>query len=168
MSRSGFFFYPHPGLSSLIFSICRYWVPIRHVALTDIFLDNTAASRKKYLHSLIVVVCWNKVNIFIWPFLILHNNNTGLPPYLCYQVSLWRGTVTADPRVQPAEVCETQPTLCTSISLIAFFIFIMLWNVKWRTRAACLFHTRSASPQFPVLHALLHETHETSMHTGML
>ena len=35
-------------------------------------------------------------------------------------------------------------------------------------RVACLFHTGSASPWLPVLHALLYETHETSVHTGTL
>ena len=35
-------------------------------------------------------------------------------------------------------------------------------HVKWRGRVACLFHTCSASPRLPVLHALLYETPETS------
>ena len=41
MSRSDFFF---------ILSICRYRVLIWYLSLTNIFLDNTAALRKKYLH----------------------------------------------------------------------------------------------------------------------
>ena len=39
------FFYPDTDRSPLIFSICRYWV--RYLVLTNIFLDNTAALRKK-------------------------------------------------------------------------------------------------------------------------
>ena len=46
ISRSGFF-YPDPDPSPIIFSICRYRVVIRYSAISDIFLDNTAALRKK-------------------------------------------------------------------------------------------------------------------------
>ena len=40
--------------------------------------------------------------------------------------------------------------------------------MTWTGHVACLFQTRSASPQLPVLHALLYETHETSAHIGTL
>ena len=42
-----FFFYPDPDPSSLIFGICQYRVPVRYLSLTNIFLDDTAALRKK-------------------------------------------------------------------------------------------------------------------------
>ena len=60
----------------------------------------------------------------------------------------------ADPCVQPAEVCvRTQPTLGTSTSSTTFYIFSRC-HVKWHGRVACLFHTHTASPQLPVVHAL--------------
>ena len=46
------------------------------------------------------------------------------------------------------------------------FSYSLRCHVKWRGRVACLFHTRSASPRLPVLHALLYETHKTSVHTA--
>ena len=47
MSQPFFFFYPDPDPSSLIFGICQYRVPVRYLSLTNIFLDDTAALRKK-------------------------------------------------------------------------------------------------------------------------
>ena len=60
-------------------------------------------------------------------------------------MSLWCCTVTADPRVQPAEVCEMQPTLGTSISSIAFYIFLMLSCKMTWMRCLSISHVFSIS-----------------------
>ena len=118
MSQSGFFFYPDPNLSLLIFSKCRYRVPIRYLALTNIFLDNTAALRKKVPTSKLflnrfLLFCWNKVYFHM------------ALSYSSY-VSV---TLRCDSRPSYTaswSVCKTQPTLGTSISSNACFIFLTL------------------------------------------
>ena len=45
--RLKFFFFTDLDLSPLMFSKCRYQDLIRYLALTNIFLGNTAALRKK-------------------------------------------------------------------------------------------------------------------------
>ena len=77
------FFYPDPNLSHLIFSICQYRVPIRYLALTNIFLDNTAALRqilptsKLFLNSCVVVVVETKYTLSYGSFLFC----------ICYSIS---------------------------------------------------------------------------------
>ena len=77
-------------------------------------------------------------------------------------MSLWRCTVTADPRVQPAEVCAQRSAAWYLHIIHCHFSYSLHCQVKWRGLVACLFHTHSASPRLPVLHALLYESHETS------
>ena len=82
--------------------------------------------------------------------------------------------VTTIPLFQPspvsptaAEVCETQPRLGASISSTAFYIFLQLSRKMTWTRCLSI-SQHSASPQLPVLHALLYETHEISVNTDRL
>ena len=129
MSRSGFF-YPHPNPSPLIFSICRYRVPIWYLALTNIYLDNTAALRKKvpapklFLNRFFYFVETKSILSYgSFLFCICYSNIVLHLPcvsrWVC-DAALWQQTlVTAD------EVWETQLTLGT-ISSFAFFIFFTL------------------------------------------
>ena len=131
-----FFFHPDP--SPLLFYICWYQALIRYLALTNIFLDNTAALRKKHLHpscSLIGFCILLKQNIYFNMALSYSACycDTGLPPY--------------------------HPLL---------FSYSLHCHVKWRGCVACLFHMRAVSPWLPVLHAVLYETHKTCVHTGTL
>ena len=127
-----FFFYLDPDLSLSIFSICRYRVPIRYLALTNIFLDNTAAFRNKVPASKLFLsrfflFCWNQVYTFIWLFLILHMLLQHWPTTF---LVLAGESVTlhcdSRPLCAAAEVCETQLTLGASISCIAFYKFLTL------------------------------------------
>ena len=121
------FSYPDPR--PLIFSKYRYQVSIRYSdTLTNIFLDNTAALRKEDLHpscSLIVFFCWNKVYTFICLFLILHMLLQHWPTTF---LVLAGESVALHCDSRPSctaswSVCETQPTLGTSISSTVFFTF---------------------------------------------
>ena len=50
--------------------------------------------------------------------------------------------MTSDPRIQPAEVCETQHTLGTSLSYTAFFIFLTLSCKMTWTRFLSISHVQ--------------------------
>ena len=65
------------------------------------------------------------------------------PPSSCQQVSVWRCSVTADPRSSSCSVWDAA-TLGASISSTAF-TYSSCCHVKWRGRVACLFHTFSIS-----------------------
>ena len=65
-------FYPIIDPSPLIFSKCQYQVPIRYLALTNIFLDSTAAFRKKIPASKLFLNRL-KQSIYFHMALILHN-----------------------------------------------------------------------------------------------
>ena len=122
MSWSGLF-------SPLIFSICRYRVPIRYLALTNIFLDNTAALGKNVPASKLFL---NRFFLFSWNKLY-----TGSGSFLfciCYCNKLTTFLVLAGESVtlhcdsRPSctaswSVCETEPTLGTSIKSMFFFLY---------------------------------------------
>ena len=93
MSRSGVFFTPIPIPSPLIFSIYQYWVPIRYLVLTNIFLDNIAALRKEvpaFLNSFIYFVETKYILSYGSFLFCICYSNISQPPSLCWQVSLWR------------------------------------------------------------------------------
>ena len=60
--------------------------------------------------------------------------------------------MTADPLVQPAEVCAMQAMLGASISFTVFFILLKLSRKMPGTRCLSI-SQRSASPLLPVLRA---------------
>ena len=141
------FFYPDPVPSPLIFSICRYQVPIQYLALTNILMDNTAALRKKGPASKLFL------NMFF--FILLKQSiyfHMALSYSTCYFniglhlpcVSRWvcdsRPSCTAS-----WSVCETQLTLGTSISSTAFYIFLTLSHKMTWTRCLSISHTFSIS-----------------------
>ena len=151
---------------TLIFSKCLYRAPIRYFALTKIFLNHTAALRKKvpasklFLNIYFFLICWNKVFEL---FLILHMLSQHWPATF---VVLAGESVTLH--------CDSRPSCTTSWSVWAssarlvppyhplLFSYSLRCHVKWCGRVACLFHMRSASPRLSVLNALLYETHKTS------
>ena len=134
MFRSGFFV-PQSDPSPLIF-ICRYRVPIQYLALTNIFLDNTAALRKKVAAFLNrFLFCWNKVYTFTWLFLFLH---------MLFQHWLMLHC-DSRPSCTAAEVCEMQPTLGASLSSTACFIFLTLSCKMTWTRCLSVSHAFSIS-----------------------
>ena len=108
-------------------------VLIQNLALTNIFLDNTAALRKKYLHpscSLIFLFlfCWNKVYTFRWLFLIIHMLLQHWPT-ICLALPGESVMLHYDSRplcTASWSVCKMQPMLGTFISSTALFIFFML------------------------------------------
>ena len=132
-----------------LFSICRYQVPIRYLALTNIFLDNTAGSRKKYRHpscSLIFFFYFAETKYtLIWLFLILHMLLQHWPS-ICFALPGECVMLHCDSRPSCTaswHVYTTQPMLGTSISSIAFFIFLTLTcKISW-TRCLFISHTFS-------------------------
>ena len=168
MSQSGVF-YPDPDPSPLIFSICWYRVPIRCLALTNIFLDNTAALRNKgpaskLFHNIFFFILL-KQSIYFQMALSYSACycNIGRPNSLCQQG--W--SVTADPHVQPPEVCVRCSPCLVPPSSTAFKIFFTLSH-KMTWTCGLSISQCSAAPRLPVLHTLLYETRETSAHTGTL
>ena len=122
------FIYPDP--SPLIFSECRYWVLIRYLAKTNIFLDNTAAlGKKKYLHPSCSFYFVETKYILSYGSLLfcICYCNIG---YHFPRISRWvwdaRPSCTAS-----WSVCETQPTLVTSMSSITFS-YSLCCHLKWR------------------------------------
>ena len=85
--------------------------------------------------------------------------------WIC-DAAFWQQTLLYS-QLKCGSVCAMQPRLGISVSPIAFFMFLMLSHKMTSPRCLSLFHTRSAS-RLLVLHALLYETHETSVHTGPL
>ena len=135
----------------------QYWVPIQYSALTNIFLDNTAALRKKVPASKLFLnrfflFCWNKVHTYYGSFLFcICYCNIGLPPSLLQQVSLWCCVVTADPRVQPAEVWKCVQDAAHAWYLhiiIAFFIFLTLSHKMTLTHCLSISHAFSITSIF--------------------
>ena len=68
--------------------------------------------------------------------------------------------------------CDSRPSWTASCDVYLHIIhcsFIILMLSRKMTLTCCLsISQRSASPELPVLHALLYETHQTSVHTGTL
>ena len=170
ISRSGFF-NSDPDPSPLIFSICRYQILIWYLALTNIFLDNTAVLRKKYLHpscSLIGFFILLKQSLYF--HMALSYSAYAIPTLASTFLVLAGESVTLHCDSRPSctaslSVWETQLTLGTSILSFDFFIFFTLSHKMTWTRCLSI-SQRSASPRLPVLHALLYDTHGTSAHTG--
>ena len=169
MSRSGFFY---PDLSPLIFSVCRYRVPIRNSALTNIFLDNTAALRKKAPASKLFL---NRFFMLLKQSIYFHMAlsysacyyNIGLNPpcvsrWVC-DAALWQQTL-----VYSQLKCVRRSSRLVPPYHLLLFSYSLRCHIKWRGHFACLFHTRSASPLLPGLHTLLYETHRPRVHTGTL
>ena len=169
---SFFFFYPEPNLSPSIFCKCRFRGPIQYLALSNIFLDNTATLRHKvpasklFLHSFLFLFCWNKVYTFIWLFLILH-----------MLLQHWPSIVFVLAGESVMLRCDSRASCTTSWSVCRWlvppyhpllFSYSLRCHEKWHLPVVCLFHMHPASPQLPVLHTLLYETHETCVHTGNL
>ena len=150
------FFYPDPDPIPLIFSKCWYRAPIRYIALTFIFLHFTLHLETNNLHPSCSLIGFSiLLKPSRWLFLILHMLLQHWPTIF---LALAGESMTLHCDSRPSwSVCETQPTLGTSISSIAFFIFLTLSSkMTWmRCFSRCLFHTRSASPRLPVLHAAL-------------
>ena len=138
MSWSGFFS-PQSDPSPLIFSICRYWVPIRYSALTNILLDNTAALRKKkYLHSLIVFFILLEKSIYF--HMALSYSAYAIPTLADHLpcVSRW--------------VCDSRPSCTGSWSVwdaahawYHCFLFLMLSCKMTWTRCLSISHAFSIS-----------------------
>ena len=136
MSRTSFFFF-YPNPDPLIFSECWYWVPIRCLALTTVILYS-CIEKKKYLH----------------PFLNRFVNFVETKYILSYS-SLSFCIVLAGESVSPRLVPPYHPLL---------FSYSLRCHVKWRGGVSFPFHACSTSHRLPVLHALLYETHKTSVH----
>ena len=143
MPRSGFF-YPSP--SSLIFSICRYRVPIRYLAMTNIFLDNTAALRKKvpasklYLNRFFFILL--KQSIY---FHMVLSYSAYAIATLAYHLPVMLHCDSRPLCTASWSVCEMQPTLATSISSIAFYIFLTLSHKMTWTCCLSISHMFSIS-----------------------
>ena len=175
MSQSGF-------LYSIPIRILSYLISAntesRSNTLTNIFLDNTAALRKKkYLHPSCSLMFfffffWNKVYTFIWLFVIVHMLLQLWPTTL---FALAGETVTLHCDSRPSStascMCATQPMLDTSVSSIAFFIFLTLSRKMMWTHCLSLSHAFSISliTCFAYyMFCILYETHESIVYTGTL
>ena len=152
MSRSGFF-YPNPDLSLSMFSTCRYWVPVRYLTLTNIFtwiIQLHLETKYPYLSCSLVGFLF----ILLKQSIYFHK----ALPYSAYAITTLASTflvlagecVTLHCDSRPScaaswSVCETQPTLGTSISSTAFYKFLRLTRKKTWTRCSSISHTFSIS-----------------------
>ena len=151
-----FFFYLDPDPSSLISCKCWYRVAIRYLVLTNIFLDNTAALRKKVPASKLFL---NRFSPLLKQSLYFHmalSYSAYAIATLAYHLpcvsrwvcdaALWQQTLMCSQLK-----CVRQLTLGTSISCIAFYKFLTLSReitfLPFESIHECLF----ASVSLPVL-----------------
>ena len=121
-------------------------IPIRYSALTNIFLDNTAA-----LTCIQVVPLYFFMSLkhCIYLYMALSDSAYAITTLASTFLVLAGECVTlhcdSRPSCSAAEVCETQPTLGSSISSVAFYKFPMhSCKMTW-TRCLSISHAVSVS-----------------------